>query len=271
MKKLISFMLCALLVLGMLAGCNKSGAKDNGTTPTDDGAGITNTETAGSFVVTANASVAVTYGTDGLVVKVEGANEEGTNLLESYEDLMGSSCAEVVTKIIKDSSVRTNLGRLNYVVVKYDKGSGAPGTNFREGIENAAKEAVEIVAPKAKLVIITEDMLDADGYIDLKTAKALVEGYLGIDRVDGFDGTDKPVDGFYSFFVTYDGMEESFHVNAVTGSVGEDAIDGAIQDPEETEQPEETDPPVDPTEGTEAPPAVNDESDTTPETTEAAA
>lgn len=240
MKKIIALLLCAVVLVGVLAGCGKNDSNDGGTETKGTDTGISETEKAGTLVVTANASVIVSYGTDGLVLGVEGANEEGKNLVESYEELLGLSCAEVVSQLIKDSSNRTYLGRLTYVVVKHDKDSGTPGTSFLEGIEAAAKAAVEIVAPSAKLVMITQDMLDADGYIDLKTAKVLVEGFLEVEQVDGFDGTEKPVDGFYSFAVAYNGMEDELHVNASTGCVGEGALDGALQDPEETEPVEDT-------------------------------
>lgn len=248
MKKIIALLLAVLMLLGVLAGCGKDGNADQGTTPSGNGSGVTETEKGGSLVVTANASVIITYGTDGLVLGAEGGNKDGEYLLEAYDDLMGFSCAELVAQIIKDSALRTNMGRLTYVAVKFNKDASAPGTNFVETIEKTAKETVEEAAPDAKLIMILQEDLDAEGNIGLLKAKELVEGFLEVEKVDGFDGTDKPVDGFYSFNVSWDGMEEFFHVNANTGSVAEGALDGALQDPEETAPTEET---VDPTEETE--------------------
>lgn len=249
MKKIIALLLAALMLVGVLAGCGKNDTNaDQGTTPTGEGEGVSETEKAGSLVVTANASVVITYGTDGLVLSAEGVNEEGVGLLESYSEPTGFSCTELITQIIKDSSARTNLGRLTYVVVKFDKDSQTPGTNFLESIESAAKKAVEEATPDTKLVMITQEDLDADGNINLATAKTLVEAYLEVEKLDGIDGTDKPVEGFYSFTVTYDGFEESVHVNANTGVVGDGSLGGEIQEPEETDPTEETDSPVNPTE-----------------------
>ena len=245
MKKIIAILLCAVLVLGLFAACEKKDTAVPGvTTPKGEENGVTETKKNGSFVVTANASVRIAYGTDGLVIKIEGINDSGKELVEGYDEMLGASCATLVGKVIKDSAARSNLGRLNYVVVKHEKDSGAPGTNFLEGVEAAAKKAVEDTATSAKLFMVTKDLLDADGYINLQTAKALIEAFLGVESLQSFDGTNKPIDGFYSFQVSYDGMEEMMHMDAVTGGVGQGEINGALSDatePEETE-PQETEP-----------------------------
>ena len=44
--------------------------------------------------------MSVTYGADGLVIKVEGLNDDGVELLSTYEDMMGTTCAEVVEMFI---------------------------------------------------------------------------------------------------------------------------------------------------------------------------
>lgn len=260
MRKIIALLLCAILALSLFAACDKKDTNVPGATdptgPSGEG-GITETKKAGSIVVTANASVRINFGEDGLVVSLEGINDYGKDLLEAYEEKLGESTANMVGQIIRDSSAHSNMGRLNYVVVKHEKDSAAPGTNFLEAIETAAKSAVAEVASNPKLVIVTQDMLDADGYINLVTAKVLVEAFLEVESVDNFDGTPKPVNGMYAFKVTYDGMEEDLHMDAVTGGVGQGEINDVI--PEETE-PEETEP-----EGTEPPESAPEE--TLPEAT----
>ena len=249
MKKMIALLLAALMLVGILAGCGKGDTNMNqDTTPAGENDGITQPEKAGSLVVTANASVVITYGTDGLVLGAEGANKEGVDLLESYEDLTGFSCTELITQIIKDCSVRTNMGRLNYVVVKMDKESKTPSANFMDSIESAAKKAVEEAKPDAKLVMVKLDDLDANGNITPATAKTLVEAYLEAEQLDGFVGADKPVEGIYSFTVTYGGVEQFLQINANTGSVGEGDQNDQTQESEDVDHTEETDSPVDPTE-----------------------
>lgn len=268
MKKIIALLLCAIVLVGVLAGCgNKDNAAD-GTKPQQNGnnGDIAETAKAGTLVVTANASVRITYGTDGLVLNVEGTNEAGNNLMESFETLLGSSCSEVVSRIIRESAGRTYLGRMTYVAVKHEKDSGTPGTNFLEGIESAAKRALETASSDAKLVMITQDKLDADGNINVETAKILVEGYLEVDALDEFDGTAKPVDGFYSFKVSFGGMEEEVHMNAATGVVGDGVIGDGLQEPEEETEPAETEPAESAPEETNP---VENESGVTPEETQA--
>lgn len=248
MKKIIALIIAALMLVGLFAGCGKTDADEQkGTTPTGEGSGISETEEAGSLVVTANACVSITYGTDGLVLKAEGLNEDGVDLLESYDEVTGYSCTELITQVIKDSAARMNLGYLTYVAVKINKDAQTPGTNFMDSLESAAKKAVEEAAPNAKLIMIKQENLDADGNIDLATAKKLVEAYLEVEKVDGFDGTAKPVEGFYSFAVTYGEYEEAVRVNADTGAVGDGSL-VETQEPEETDPTEETESPAEPTE-----------------------
>ena len=241
MKKIMALVLSAILLLGLLAGCgSNSTVGGNGDAPAAEATGTNATTTAGSLVVSANASLTLNYNADGVVLSVEGNNQEAENLMEVFDELVGASCGEAVNTIIKECSVRTYEGRLTYVLVKYEKGEGTPSAELMQSVESGAKEAVEAVAPDAKLVIVAADKLDENGYIDLATAQLLVEGYLEVEKLDGFDGTNEPVDGFYSFWVSFSGMEDEVHVNATTGIVGDGALSPII--PEETEPQEENTP-----------------------------
>lgn len=238
MKKILALVMSALLLLGLFVGCGKvesDGGK--GAAAATEGDDIPTADKAGSLVVTANASLNIVYNAEGLVLKVEGLNQEGENLMDSFDELLGASCGEAVNTIIKECSVKTYDGRLTYVLVKYEKDAGIP-EGMKESVESGAKEAVEKVAPDAKLAIVTPDMLDENGYINLETAQLLVEGYLEVEKLDGFYGTETPVDGFYSFKVVFGGMEDEVHVNASNGIVG----DGALSPTEEEEVEEETEP-----------------------------
>lgn len=246
MKRIIALILSALMILGIFAGCGNtdSGKQTTAATGAGDDESIMR-EIVGTVVVNAAATITVSYGADGLVLNMEGRNDDGIELVESYEEEhFGSSCADVVNQIIRDCFVKNYMEYTNYVVVKLNKDSAQPGTNFLDGIKTAAQGALDTVESAAALVVIGQENLTADGYIDLVTAKVLVEKYLGVADIDNLDGTDTPIDGEYSFEVS-NGIEvEQLIVDAETGAV----FQGVIED---LEDPEETDPVEDPLEGEE--------------------
>lgn len=247
MKKILALLICAVMLLGLFAGCGND-VSDNGvinTTEASNGGAdkVETPEEAGSLTVNAAAAITVTYGADGLVLKAEGINDDGVELLSVYEDVFGSSCADLISKFIKDSIANNCMYDTNYVVIKQNKGSALPGTNFLEGIQTAAQGALDAAEISAALVMVGEENLTADGYIDLVTAKVLVEKFLEVEEVTSFDGTDKPIDGMYVFDVAYDAMMERMMVDAETGGVSQgstEELDQIIDDQEDNSAEETT-------------------------------
>jgi len=243
MKKTIALLLCGLMLLGTLAGCKNAATSSNnpgGTTTPPTGDNVQGPVAAeGVLVVTADASVTIAYDAEGLVQKVEANNPEAEELLETYDDQTGFDCSVVVTKIIKDCTAMS-MGKMTHVMIKQNKGSGNPNENFMKDIESAVKTAMTNANSPAKLVMVTQEQQDNNSHIDPKVAKTLIMAYLGVDSLDGIYGTEKPVEGYYSFYVTYDGMEEEVHVNAVTGAVGQGVLSDITEeepvDPKEEQQ-----------------------------------
>lgn len=243
MKKMIALLLCGLVLLGMLAGCKKAAAPNNNpnsTTTPPTGAGSQGPVVAkGVLVVTANASVTIAYDVDGLVQKLEANNPEAEELLETYDDQTGFDCSVVVTKIVKDC-VAKSMGQMTHVMIKQTKGSGNPTEDFMKNIESVVTTAMTNANSTAKLVMVTPEQQDNNAHIDPKVAKTLVMAFLGVDKLDSIYGTEKPVEGYYSFYVTCDDMEEEVHVNAVTGAVGQGVLSDITQeepvDPKEEQQ-----------------------------------
>ena len=268
MKKFLVFFLAALMLLSVLAGCKDKAAapgtaatEGDGTTstaPTDENGNVIYgpVESKGSLILNCNAVVKITYDKEGLVQLLEPMNDTAIDIMENYNDQSGFTCVEVITKIVKDS-VAKSMGQLSAVVVKQNKGSGNPTEGFLQNIESEVKTALTNAESSAKLLMVGTGDLDAGGYIKLKDAKTLVAAYLGA-QLDSIYGTDAPANGFYSFTVTYGGMEAEVHVNAETGAVGDGLLEmeeNADNDPAEATDPKE--PLVtDPTQPSESAPAA---------------
>ena len=80
---------------------------------------------------------------------------------------------------------------------------------------------------------------DAKGQVNLKTAKTLAEGYLNTDKFESFDGTPTPVEGYYSFRVTFNGVEEELHLNALTGRAADGLLTDLEVDPDQITDPKD--------------------------------
>lgn len=239
MKKIFAIALSVLLLVGMLAGCGKNTSGGaNGTTAPGGAANVDLTERiVGSLVLTANASVTISYDAAGYCMQVVGNDAEGTDLLAGYEDLVGVSCSEVITRLIRDSAARS-MGELHYIMVKDVKGS-ASTEKFWSGIKTITTAVRDNIDTDIKLVLVSQDMQDAKGQVNLKTAKTLVEGYLNASKLDSFDGTSAPVDGYYSFRVTCNGVEEELHLNALTGRAADGILTDFEVDPDQITDPKE--------------------------------
>ena len=210
MKKIITLLIVVVMIVGVFAGCGKTASDGDETTqaPIPGPEDIAAVNGAGTVLVNAGAVITMIYDAEGIVVKLVGANDSGKELVSGYESLQGSSCAEVVTQCIKDGLLQEDIFDINHVVVKLSKGSALPGEKFIENIEAAAQDTLSKFSTAALLVMITEENLDHNGNIDLATAKLLVEKFLKQEKLDSFDGTDVPLNGFYAFEVVCGELEE---------------------------------------------------------------
>ena len=274
MKKILAIILSVVMVLCLFAGCSKETAKKapsggESTAPSGDTKpGETDKNVTGSLLVNVNAAVTLTYDKTGMVLEIKAANDEGENLLATYtEDYTGYSCADVVGKIIKDCHA-INQGNTYGVVIKQNKGSANPEDKFMEKLKAAAEEDLKQIQSKAALVVLSADELQGEGFIAPKDAKLLVQSFLGAEVLDGFVGGDQPINGYYSFVVTFDGEEEVVHVNATTGSVGQGAMDdGNVEEDPEEEYKDPKEEAMDATEPSEPAATVEPEDPTEPEPT----
>lgn len=229
LRKLFAVLMSAAMLFGVLAGCNNAGDTDT-TAATGGTTDAADPIASGMLVVNANAAINVSYDSDGLVIEIEGIDDNGAELVAEYTDYLGESCSDVVCNLIKNSSAAGYLAESNYVMIKQAIGSELPGTNFLDELTTDAKAALETVNSTALLLVLAEEDLDENGYINLESAKELSLAYLNLSTFDSFDGTTAPSNGVYGFKITAGINEEDLLVDAVTGAVYPGVLDNSDED-----------------------------------------
>ena len=232
MKKILAILVSALLILGMFAGCSEKAA--NTTEPNGDR--VSTPVAAGLLVLNVNAAINISYDADGLVLNVEGIDDNGSSVVAEYSDYLGKSCSEAICDLIAASNHSGFLtSEENYVLIKQAVDSVLPGANFLEEIEKDAKAALEAAGSTAVLVVLTVDNLDENGYINLESAKNLAAAYLCVDSLDTVDGTSSPISGQYNFRITAGDIAADLIVDGTSGDVYEGTLDEAQFEEDETE------------------------------------
>lgn len=233
MKKIFAILIAAVMLLGLLAGCGNDTSTPTNTTADS----VANPTAAGLLVLNTGAALNITYDADGLVMDIEGADDNGSILAGEYSDYLGKSCSEVVCDLIGNSIVQQLLtGDVHYVMIKLALGSSTPGATFIETIQKDAENALTTGGSDAKLVVLTTDRLDENGYIDLDAAKDVALAALALDDFDVLDGTVTPIEGKYNFSITAGSLEGRYIVDAVTGAVYEGELDGATFEDENPDE-----------------------------------
>ena len=250
MKKIIAFTLSALMLLTVMAGCKDKADPNNpggsGATDPTDNTGVVGPvfeKGGGTLNMTAgDAAILVTYDANGIVEKVEALSNKALEWMETCDDQTSSTCTELTGKFIKDNFA-INMRKLSFVCIKQNKGSGYPTDTFMKDIDTVAKDALSDIGSTAKLVVLSMDKLDSNGYMDAETAGVLAAAWLGAKNVENLSRIGELTNGFYSYLIRYDGEEEAVHVNAETGCSGLGVIDegpqGAGDDPAEATDPKE--------------------------------
>ena len=91
----------------------------------------------GAVLLSVNPEIEITYDSTGLVIKVEGLNEDGTNVLAHMDDYLNQDCSTVIQKLVKEIYEagyfeKTIDGRDKNIILKLEEGSIAPSENFLE-------------------------------------------------------------------------------------------------------------------------------------------
>ncbi len=185
----------------------------------------TDTEDAmGALLLSLNPEIEIEYDEDGLVIELEGKNDDGKEVLLTYKDFEGKSVKQVITELVEAifASGKYDLelkGNDKNIVVKLEKGSAYPNEQFLEEVAQAVREAVAQQGKKSETVVVEEKDLNENGLIGLEKAKELVLAQLGIADADFIKKEYDLDDGVYELEFIANGMEYEYEVDARTGKI----------------------------------------------------
>lgn len=220
--KMMSLATGSLLALALLGGC---GAFD---TDQQDSTGNT---AVGTILLSVNPEIEVEYDDGGLVLEIEGINEDGKSVVTNYKDYEGKACRTVVNELVQEIYTagyfsETVDGHAKNIVVKLEEGSSYPGDDFLEDVAEGARDAVQLCNIGSSALIISEIDLDETGRITQEKAKELAMTQLGLSSASFNNHEYELDDGVYEFEFTANGVEYEYEVDAVTGKVLEADFEG---------------------------------------------
>ena len=237
MKKLFDVCLACVMTLCLFAGCNNEPAPQPQTTPDTTDTAVKTPVTVGTLMLTAGASVNISYDADGLVSNVEGADSDGSVLAEKYTDYLGKACSVAIAELIDASAKEGFLTpHVKNIVIKRYLRSQAPTDFFMETLETEAKTAIAAAGSAAAVVLIQADEMDEHGYITLATVKKLLSNQLGVEQLDKYYGSAVPVDGVYICTVEIAGVQSYHKIDAFTCQITEATAEELLGDPENNDE-----------------------------------
>lgn len=210
--------LCALSLI-LLAGC---GTPSAGTPTAADPEA--KTKAAGTVLLSVNPEIEVEYDDNGLVLEVDGQNDDGRAVADRYTGYQGRPCDEVVNELVEEIYEAGYFsqpvgGHTKNIVLKLEEGSAYPGDDFLDGMAQGVRETVQQIGVDSKAMTVEEKDLDSKGYIGLDKAKELVLSQLGLDEADFTQREYELDDGVYELEFTAGGVEYEYEVDAFTGKV----------------------------------------------------
>lgn len=219
LKKLISLVLAVLLVLSLFAGCTAKTAitRKVHNTPKEEKA-------FGKLLLSVNPEIEIEYDEEGIVVELEGKNDEGREIVKRYRDLVGKDSETVVKELVQEiynSGYFDNTidGNSRNIIVKLEDGSSYPDNGFLERVVAGVREAVNANNISSETIAVDKTNLNKDGLIGIEKAKETVLTQLGIKNAVFHDQEYDLEDGVYEFEFVANGMEYEYEVDAVTGKV----------------------------------------------------
>ena len=175
LKKSLTLTAPVALVLSLLAGCGAQAAEQVST----------GNKMVGTVLLSVNPKIEVEYDERGLVLEIEGMNDDGKTVVKDVKDYQGRDCRTVVGELVRDIYddgyfEGTMDGHAKNIVLKMEKGSVYVSDEFLQDVADGAREAVRECGIGAETMTVSEGDLDDAGRIGQNKAKELVLAQLGL-------------------------------------------------------------------------------------------
>lgn len=215
--KLLSLALTAALIVSF-AGCGTNST--TGTATSNE----KNYTATGTILLSVNPEIEVEYDANGLVIEIEGRNDDGKTIITNYEDFEGKACTEVVSELVQkiyDGGYFANQvdGHDKNIVIKLEDGSTCPNDDFLEEVAAGVRKTVSEYGVKSNAMVVDNDDLDDQGRIGIEKAREIVLAQLGLTNGTFSEGEYDLDDGVYELEFVVDNIEYEYEVDAVTGKV----------------------------------------------------
>ena len=114
--------------------------------------------TAGVLTLRVNPEIAIHYNQSGKVVALEGDNQDGREIVETYPDYIGKDCEVVVQELVEEIHaagyfVEEVEGHPRRVVLELDDDSQEPREDFLEDMSRSAQDALEGLSLGSAVVV----------------------------------------------------------------------------------------------------------------------
>lgn len=226
MKKLTTLLLT--LVVIMTTGCGAK-SSSNAALPAVSSEPVVS-KAIGSILLSINPEIKIDYDEKGIVISLEGKNEDGKKVLAEYTDYEGKSCETIVDELVKkihaDGYFEKKVdGHEKNIILKLEDDSLYPDEAFLKNLEQKLQDTIKECNLTSSPVLVEKKDLDDKGLITLEKAKEIVLTQLGLSSAEFTKAAYDPEDNTYEMKFTVDGITYEFEVNASNGKVLEAETD----------------------------------------------
>ncbi len=196
----------AALTLALLTGCG-------GSQPSPAPQSSSDKDAAGVVLLSVNPEIEVEYDRSGLVLEIEGINDDGQTVAAALDNYTGKDCPTVVKELVKEIYQsgyfdQTVDGHSKNIVVRLEEGSRYPDDDFLEQVAEGVREAVKACGISSAAMTVQSDDLDDQGRIGQEKAKELVLAQLGLRGASFHDHEYDLDDGIYEFEFAVDDLDD---------------------------------------------------------------
>jgi len=242
MKKLTTLFLT--LVVIMTTGCGIQ-SSSNAALPAASSEPVSS-NAIGSILLSINPEIEIDYDDKGIVISLEGKNEDGKKVLAEYTEYEGKSCETIVDELVKkihaDGYFEKKVdGYEKNIILKLEDDSLYPDDAFLKNLEQKLQDTIKECNLTSSPILVEKKDLDDKGLITLEKAKEIVLTQLGLSSAEFTKAAYDPEDNTYEMKFTVDGITYEFEVNASNGKVLEAETDTDNDDIDDTDEDDDQD------------------------------